>query len=74
MMERWLIYAFLSAICAAFVSIFGKIGLSDIDSTAATAIRAAIMAVFLIGVAVVQGHISAVPLSWAIPKPCSASH
>lgn len=46
MMERWLIYAFLSAICAAFVSIFGKIGLTGIDSTAATAIRAAIMAVF----------------------------
>lgn len=29
MMERWLIYAFLSAICAAFVSIFGKIDLEN---------------------------------------------
>ena len=68
MMERWLIYAFLSAICAAFVSIFGKIGLTGIDSTAATAIRAAIMAVFLIGVAVMQGHISAVPSIMGHPK------
>ncbi len=67
-MKSWLIYALLSAICAAFVSIFGKIGLSGMDSTAATAIRAAIMAIFLIGVAVVQGHISAVPSIMGQPK------
>lgn len=67
-MKSWLVYAFLSALCAAFVSIFGKIGLADIDSTAATAIRAAIMAIFLIGVAIVKGHISAVPLIMAQPK------
>lgn len=40
----WLAYAFLSAIFAALVAIFGKIGLSKIDSTLATALRAVVMA------------------------------
>lgn len=55
-METWLIYALLSALSAAFVSIFGKIGLAGIDSNIATAFRAVIMAVFLIGVVVIQGN------------------
>ena len=45
-MKLWLIYALLSAICAAFVSIFGKVGLSGADT--ATTIRAVIMAIILI--------------------------
>ena len=49
-MENWLFYTLLSAVSAAFVSIFGKIGLQRIDSNAATAVRAVIMALFLIGV------------------------
>lgn len=40
----WLLYAFLSAITAALVAIFGKIGLSTVNSMLATAIRAVIMA------------------------------
>jgi len=43
----WLIFAFLSAIFAACVAIFGKLGLKDIDSTLATTIRGIIMAFFL---------------------------
>jgi transporter family protein len=54
-MELWLIYALFSAITAALVAIFGKIGLQGMDSGAATAIRAAIMAFFLVGVAFFQG-------------------
>ena len=54
-MQLWLIYALLSAIAAAFVAIFGKIGLQGIDSGAATAIRAVIMALFLVGAAFFQG-------------------
>lgn len=54
-MAAWLIYALLSAAAAALVSIFGKIGLQNIDANAATAIRAVIMALFLLGVIVVQG-------------------
>ncbi|MBB3126763.1 transporter family protein [Paenibacillus rhizosphaerae] len=54
-MPAWLIYALLSAAAAALVSIFGKIGLQNIDANAATAIRAVIMALFLLGVIAVQG-------------------
>ena len=44
----WLLYAFLSAIMAALVAIFAKLGLEDLDSTLATTIRAIIMAGFLV--------------------------
>ncbi|RKP54208.1 EamA family transporter [Cohnella endophytica] len=54
-MGAWLIYALLSAATAALVAIFGKIGLKDIDANSATAIRAVIMALFLLGVVAVQG-------------------
>jgi transporter family protein len=57
-MGAWLIYALLSAAAAALVAIFGKIGLKDIDANSATAIRAVIMALFLLGVVVVQGKFS----------------
>ncbi|WEK55320.1 MAG: EamA family transporter [Candidatus Cohnella colombiensis] len=57
-MGTWLIYALLSAVTAALVAIFGKIGLKDIDANSATAIRAVIMALFLLGVVVVQGKVS----------------
>lgn len=57
-MEPWLFYALLSAVSAAFVSIFGKVGLQGIGSNVATAVRAVIMAVFLIDVIFVQGNFS----------------
>jgi transporter family protein len=56
----WLIYAGLSAVTAAMVAIFGKIGLKDLDANAATAIRSVIMALFLIGVVAVQGKFAQV--------------
>ena len=40
---QWLVYAILSAITAALVAIFGKIGLQGVDSITATGIRAGIM-------------------------------
>lgn len=49
----WLFFAFLSAITAALVAIFSKLGLKDIDPTLATTIRGTIMAVFLIAVSIV---------------------
>ena len=55
-MKPWLFYALLSAVSAAFVSIFGKMGLAGLDSNAATAVRAVIMAAFLVGVVAVEGH------------------
>ena len=57
-MPSWLIFALLSAISAAFVSIFGKIGLSGLDSSAATAVRAIIMAIFLVCVMTAEGHMA----------------
>ncbi len=54
----WLIYALLSAVAASLVAIFGKIGLKNIDSNTATAIRAIVMAVFLILVVTFQGNLN----------------
>ncbi|WP_233980200.1 EamA family transporter [Pectobacterium versatile] len=59
-MSSWLIYALLSAVCAAMVAIFGKIGLQNLDANTATAIRAIIMALFLVGVVVAQGKLALV--------------
>lgn len=44
----WVIYAILSAVFAALVAIFGKVGISHVDSTLATTVRAIVMALFLI--------------------------
>lgn len=44
----WLLYASLSAVTAALVAIFGKLGLKKIDATTATTVRSVIMAVFLL--------------------------
>ncbi|CDG17023.1 EamA family transporter [Xenorhabdus doucetiae] len=57
-MSTWLIYALLSALTAALVAIFGKIGLQNLDANTATAIRAVIMALFLVGVVIVQGKLN----------------
>lgn len=46
---EWFVLATLSAFFAALVSILAKIGLQGVDSTVATAIRAAVMALFIIG-------------------------
>lgn len=59
-MSAWLIYALLSAVAAAAVAIFGKMGLQHLDANTATAIRSVIMAVFLVGVVVIQGKLQLV--------------
>ncbi len=45
---QWLIFALLSAIFAAAVAIFGKIGLEGVDSTLATGLRAGVMFIFMV--------------------------
>ena len=60
----WLGYALLSAVCAGLVAIFGKIGVREVDSNLATAVRSAVMTVFLIAIITVQGttgKLSAIP-------------
>ncbi len=59
-MTNWIIYALLSAIFASLVAIFGKVGLKDVDTNTATAIRAVIMALFLIAVILIQGKLTIV--------------
>lgn len=48
MISPWIIYALLSAVCAALVVILGKIGLDHVDTTLATAIRSIVMALALV--------------------------
>jgi len=51
----WLVFSLLSAVFAAFVAIFGKIGLKDIDSTLATTVRAGMMFSVLMLIALTLG-------------------
>ena len=53
--QRWLIYALLSAGAAALVGIFGKIGMRNLDSNMATAVRSVVMTLFLCGVCSAMG-------------------
>lgn len=48
MNKLWILFGFLSALFAALVAIFGKIGIKEVDTTLATTVRAIIMAIFLI--------------------------
>ena len=57
-MELWILYAILSAVFAALVAIFGKIGLQNIDSTLATTIRSFVMALFLFLISLSLGKFS----------------
>lgn len=64
----WLLFGLLSAIAASFVAIFGKIGLQSIDANTATAIRAVIMAFFLMLVVLAKGSLSQIPVIIADKK------
>lgn len=51
----WLIYAFLSALFAAFTAILAKIGIKNVDSNLATAIRTIVILFFAWGIVIYQG-------------------
>ncbi|MBS7657084.1 EamA family transporter [Candidatus Bathyarchaeota archaeon] len=51
----WFILAVLDAFFAALVAIFAKVGLQGVDSNVATALRAIVMTVFLVGFVVAMG-------------------
>lgn len=53
----WFIFALLSAVFAALVAIFGKIGIKNLDSTLATTVRAFIMFAFLLVVSLSMGKL-----------------
>ena len=52
---NWLFYALLSALFAAFTAILAKIGVKDVDSNLATAIRTVIIFLFAWGIVLYQG-------------------
>lgn len=54
MTQQWILYALLSAVFAALVAIFGKIGLTKVDTNLATTIRALVMFIFLLLVILFQ--------------------
>ncbi len=51
----WKLYALLSAVFAALTAIFAKLGVKDIDSNLATAIRVSFILVIVWGVALASG-------------------
>ncbi|MDQ5950166.1 MAG: bacterial/archaeal transporter family protein [Patescibacteria group bacterium] len=55
---NWITYAILSAFFASLVAIFGKIGVKNIDSNLAVAIRTVIIVFFAWGIVLVQGNAS----------------
>ena len=59
-MPVWIVYALLAALFAALVAILGKVGLRDVDATLATAVRAVVMAGFLVTAAAVLGKAGSV--------------
>lgn len=54
----WLIYALLSAIFAAVTSVLAKVGVQNIDSNLATALRTCVVLVMAWGIVVVRGKLS----------------
>jgi len=46
--QRWLVYALLSAVCAALVGLFGRVGVEKIEPNLATAMRSIVMTVLLL--------------------------
>jgi transporter family protein len=59
--QRWLIYALLSAACAALVGIFGRLGLKDVEPNLASAIRSIVMTVLLLAFVTVTRGWSKLP-------------
>jgi transporter family protein len=54
-MVDWFVLAVLDAFFAALVAIFAKVGLQGVDSNVATAVRAIVMTVFVVGFVVAMG-------------------
>ena len=54
--KSWLVYAFLSAVFASLTSIFGKIGVENVESNLGTAIRTVVVLVMAWGMVFVTGE------------------
>ncbi|MFH1246319.1 MAG: EamA family transporter [Candidatus Liptonbacteria bacterium] len=54
-MMNWVVLGLLSAVSAALVAVFGKIGIEHVDTTLATTVRAVIMVFFLVATSLLLG-------------------
>lgn len=57
-MSNWLFYALLAAISASFVTVFSKVGVTNLSPSLATSVRAVIMGVFLVLISFIKGDFS----------------
>ena len=57
----WLFYAVLSAVFAALTAIFAKVGLKNVNSDLATAIRTAVILVITWGIVLFKGGVAGLP-------------
>jgi transporter family protein len=57
---NWLTWALLSAVFAAATAILAKIGLNNVNSNLATAIRTGVVMIFAWSIVLVEGHIGQV--------------
>jgi len=55
--KAWWIFALLSAFFAALTTIFAKVGVENVDSTLATAIRTVVILAIAWGIVWVNGHV-----------------
>ncbi len=79
-MEPWIVFGLLSAVFAGLVGVVGKRGLDVVDPTLGTAVRAVVMALFLVVAALALGKargVAAIPqgaLGWiALSGLCGAA-
>ncbi|MGM9853086.1 MAG: EamA family transporter [Muribaculaceae bacterium] len=56
----WKVYALLSAVFAAVTAICAKVGVRDVDSNLATAIRTTVILVLTWGIVLASGHVAEV--------------
>lgn len=64
----WWIFALLSALFAALTAIFAKVGIRNVNTDLATAIRTVVILLLTWGIALFGGHVSSLPkltrLNW----------
>lgn len=54
---NWALYALLSAFFASLVALFGKIGIKNVDSNLAVALRTIVIVFFAWGIVLIQGNV-----------------